>query len=184
MKKIDLIHTAILIVAMLAAYEAIQNIISILSILAFLGDGPLFKRATEQFVFTLIAVGSFTAVCIILVKNGRNYAALILKDDPEGSWEDAPKWELDRRNILLALFIGLGLYTLIQSMPYTLNDLYVMFSDKVSSNLQDRGRKNNLIIELLKATIGFLLIYAAPALTNFIDKTIAVRLETNDSKTQ
>jgi len=182
MKKIDLIHTSILIVALLAGYEAIQNIISILSILAFLGDGPVFKRVTEQFVFTLIAVGSFTAVCIILVKNGRNYAALMLKDDPEGSWEDAPKWDLDRRNILLALFIGMGLYTLIRSTPYILNDLYVLFSDKVSSNLQDRDRKNTLVIDLLNATIGSILIYAAPALTNFIDKTIAVRLENNDSR--
>lgn len=182
MKKIDLIHTAILIVAILAAYAAIQYTIGLLSILAFLGDGAMFKQASEQFIYTIIPIVAFTAACIILVKNGRKYATLILKDDPEGSWEDAPKWDLDRRNILLALFIGMGLHMLIQSIPSLLTDLYDIFSDKVHSYmLEGPGKKGSLIPDLLKTTIGAVLIYASPALTNFIDRSIAVRLDHKDS---
>lgn len=182
MKKIDLVHTTILIVAILAAYQAIMYIISILSILAFAGNEYMFKQASSQFAFTAIMTVSFAVLCVILVKNGRKYAGLLLKDEPEGSWEDAPKWDLDRNNILLALFIGIGLYTLVQSIPHLITDFYQLFSEKVGSSMHDGSRTDSLLLECLRTTVGFVLIYAAPNLTQFIERTIAVRLDANDSR--
>jgi hypothetical protein len=182
MKKIDLVHTTILIVAILAGYQSIQYVIGLLSAVAFAAEADMFRRATSQFVYTMILAISFAVLCVILVKNGRKYATLLLKDDPEASWEDAPKWDLDRRNILFALLIGIGLYSLMQTIPNLLNDFYTVFSDKVGSNMEASSRKDALIIELLKSLIGFLLIYTAPTLTNIIEKTIAVRLDTGESR--
>jgi CRISPR/Cas system-associated protein Cas7 (RAMP superfamily) len=86
---------------------------------------------------------------------------------------------LDRSNIILVLIIGMGLYTLIQSIPFALNDLYEIFRDKIAAEFvkEERPKRGILAVELLRVTIGAFLIYAAPSLTKFINKNIAVRLD-------
>jgi hypothetical protein len=42
---------------------------------------------------------------------------------------------------------------------------------------QGSPAKTNLIVQSLQVTFGAFLVYAAPTLTNFIEKTIAVRLD-------
>lgn len=178
MKKIDLIHTAILVVALLSGYSALHYLFYLLSSLAYIGDAYYATRQfTERSVYDLIMIVLFSTACVTLVRNGRKYAGLLLKDEPEGSWEDASKWDLDRRNIILVLFIGMGLYTLIQAIPYVISDFYDIFSKTVAADLlkQESTKKDSLIVELLRATIGAFLIYSAPNLTNFIENTIAVR---------
>lgn len=179
MKKIDLIHTTILIVAILAGYSALQYIIYVLSSVAYVSD--LYYLRNQSLAYYLIMAALFAAVCIILIRNGRKYSALLLKDEPEGSWDEAMQWQLDRTNILLVLFIGMGLYTLIQSIPYVISDFFDFFRDKVGPRVfkEDGSRKGNFIIELLHTTIGAFLIYAAPALTNFINKKVAGRLDSD-----
>jgi hypothetical protein len=174
MKKIDLVHTAILIVAILAGYSAIEYLFYVMANLVY-SISPYFSF--ERMFYDLLMVILFSIACAVLVKNGRKYAGLILKDEPEGSWDEAARLQLDRRNLLLVLFIGLGLYTLIQYLPYVLNDLFQLYRDKVSSGLdkQSDSKKAPLVIEMMRVTIGAFLIYAAPALTDFIIKKIAVR---------
>src|SRR5581483_9119911 len=102
MKKIDLIHTAILIVAILAGYMAVQTIISALSFITFYhGDG-----LSDQLSYLSIACLGPAITCIVLIRNGRRLAELMLKNDPEGSWDQPSYWDLDRRNIIFVLFIG------------------------------------------------------------------------------
>jgi len=129
---------------------------------------------TDRSIHSLLMIALYTAACIILVNNGRKYTGMILKDEPEGSWEDASEWDLDRRNIILVLFIGMGLYTLIQSIPHAVNGLYEIFAQKVDADIykHENLRKDSLVIELLKTTIGAVLIYGAPTLTNFIEKHV------------
>jgi hypothetical protein len=182
MKKIDLVHTTILIVAILSGYEVITYAISMLSMLAYTFEPGMFNPASQQMGLTLIVLICFAAVTILLVKYGRRLAELMLKNDPESLAGDAAKWDLDRRNILLVLFIGLGLYTLINTVPYTLKHLYDAFTTKVYLMSGKSNDTDQLIIELLRVLLAFFLIYAAPTLTNFIEKTIAVRFDNKDSK--
>ena len=131
----------------------------------------------------------FVCICpalasIILIRNGRRFAELIMKTDPEGSWEQPAYWDLDRRNVIFVVFIGTGLYTLIADVPSLLVHLYQLFAEKVSPALlrSTEVNKNTLASDLLRITIGALLIYASPTLTNFIEKTIAVRLDIKENK--
>ncbi len=173
MKKIDLIHTTILITAILAGYSAMEYLFYLGANLVY-SISPYFSF--ERMFYDLLMVVLFSIACAVLVKNGRKYAGLILKDDPEGSWDEAARLQLDRRNLLLVLFIGLGMYTLIQYLPYVLNDLFQLYRDKVSYGLdkESNSKKTPLVIEFLRATLGAFLIYAAPALTDFIIKKTAV----------
>jgi hypothetical protein len=175
MKKIDLVHITLLIVAILAGYAAIQSIISALSFLTFYHGNGL----SDQLAYLSVVCLGPAVICIVLIRNGRRLAELMLKDEPEDSPEQASYWDLDRRNVLFVLFIGIGLYILIQAIPNLLIDFYQLFADKVAAQ-QFRTHdidKSTLAIELLRITIGTFLIYASPTLTNFIEQTIAVRLD-------
>ncbi|GGA91964.1 hypothetical protein [Puia dinghuensis] len=183
MKKADLVHLTLLIVAILSGYTAVDYLISVLSMVAYLGE-PL-SQFTTRAAYLFLYAFLHACVCIALIANGRKYAAMILRDEPEGSWEDAARWDLDRRNMLFVLFIGIGLYMLIMYGAYAISDCYQLFAEKVNSNgalgLNDsrpvKPHTVNIAIDLLRLTFGAGLVYASPTLTNFIEKKIAIRLQ-------
>ena len=177
MKKIDLVHTTILIIALLAGYSAIQYFISLCSLFVFATSGGMSDGFVQQTILSIILIMAQVILAVALVKNGHKYAGLLLKDEPEGSWEDAPKWDLDRHGILMVLFIGMGLYTLIQTIPDLLLDFYKIFRDKIRYNTDRPINWDVVATILLKALTGFSLIYAAPPLANYIEKTIAIRMK-------
>lgn len=90
MKKIDLVHTTVLIVAVLAGYSALEYIFYLLvSITEALDSSYLYTQSSGLFLHYCLLILLFAAASIILVRNGRKYAGLLLKDEPEDSGEDA-----------------------------------------------------------------------------------------------
>src|SRR5580692_2071004 len=111
MKKIDLIHTTILIVAILAGYSAISNAVSLVAMLAYMPASTYARDNVGSQVFIyLVIVALFAGISVILVRKGRNYASAILKNEPEGSADDPAQLALGRQDIILVLLIGIGLY--------------------------------------------------------------------------
>jgi small-conductance mechanosensitive channel len=182
MKKIDLIHTTILIVAILAGYSAISNAVSLVAMLAYMPASTYARdNVGSEVIIYLVIVALFAGISVILVRKGRNYASAILKNEPEGSADDPAQLVFSRQDIILVLLIGIGLYTLIQSIPYAITDLATMFKDKVANQFtpEPKSQTKTIAIELLKITIGIFIIYAAPALTNFINRRIAAQLDSD-----
>jgi hypothetical protein len=178
MKKFDLLHLTFLIIAILSGYSAVQNLISLLTLLPYL-PGPL-TEFTYRGTYFMFMVGGHAIVCVVLIRNGRKYAAALLKNDPEGTWEDAPRWDLDRHNMLFILFVGLGLHTIIYSGADVLGDCIELFSEKVDYTTTGHYQKRvYLIADLLRLTIGACVVYAAPTLTNSIEHKIAIRLDSS-----
>lgn len=179
MKKFDLIHTTLLIVAILSGYSALQYLFSLLASLTYSGiRGP----AGVALLYNFLVMGFYVIACIILIKGAKKYTVLILKNEPEALAEDAPKWDLDRRNVIFVLFIGIGLNTLIQYLPFVVTNIFQLFRDKVSRTQAPGSGVQLIAVELLRVIAGFFLIYAAPNLTNFIEKNIAVRLNNSDGQ--
>jgi hypothetical protein len=197
MKKADLLHTTILILAILLGYSVLQSAIYFLAYLTYSGDRT---GTTATVLYQLLPILFFSAACILLIRNGRKYTATLLRigekaeeTEADTSEADTSETEADtsethapethasetRRNIIFALFIGIGLYTLIQAAPYVITELVELFTNKIGSGMlrQPSSQKTNLIIQLLKVTLGAFLIYAAPSFTNFIEKSIVVRLD-------
>jgi hypothetical protein len=179
MKKSDLVHVTILIVAVLSGYNAIGAVITLLASIAYYIEG--LYRATEVYiVFYLIQAVLYSLACIVLIRNGRKYADQMTQNEAEDFVEDAPRWDLDRRNMLYVLFIGLGLYLVIQSATVAADTLYQNFKAKVGAmDLIEKGPRQTttLLVDLLRLTAGACLIYAAPNLTNLIENSISVRLD-------
>lgn len=213
MKKIDLLHTTILIVAILCGYLALQTLLGILNITIYYSD-VLYNRSGETIIPTLIEAVAYTIGCIILIRNSKAIATYLLGNDRpeyeeflENGESETPgeafadpvasktttvedshnlEWHLDRRGILFALFIGLGLYTFIQYIPLLLNQIISDFKDKVGEGalaLTKPPGRDYLILYLLRILAGTILIYAAPALTNYIEKTLSTRLQSEQKTT-
>jgi hypothetical protein len=167
MKKIDLIQTTILIIAIMLGYQAINMLINWLPTLFFsLSEG------NYNFIFTLLLVIVLGICCMLLIKKSRAIAITILKNEPESSQDDFAQLQLDRDHLIFALLIGMGLYYLIWSIPNVALDLFKLYRYKVApgsfrSALPDSDR---IIVELLRITLGAFLVYAAPILTKIISK--------------
>lgn len=183
MKKTDLIHTTVLIVAVLCAYSALQHLLTGLSYTLYSSD--LFNRNISAFIYPeLIQAFVLAIACIIMVRNGRKIADNLSgsrlnqkEEETDAVPGDSIEWQLDRHNIIFVLFIGIGLFTLIQYIPALLNELISRFREKAGAlDLMKPAGRDYLILDLLRVTIGAFLIYAAPTLTNHIDSTIAARL--------
>lgn len=175
MKKIDLIHTTILIVAILMAYSALQTIFGLLAVVASLGElyhteAPVLNRL----IYSLFLIAAFTGISVLLIRNARKYAQSILKYDIEGQLDDELKWQLDRSNIILVLFIGFGIYTFLASIPNLVSDAIQWFTSKVDSSIFDKKTfsKSSLLIDLLRLTCGAFLIYGAPNFTKTLEAHI------------
>lgn len=173
MKKIDLVHTTILIVAILTGYSAVIYLIMALSAIADLSDLLYLRNSIGQrLTYYLVIAALFAIACGILLKNGQKYAVALLKDEPSGSWDDAVLWQLDQEHLLRILFIGMGMYTLIQSIPFALDELFELFKDKIHPDpLKTMGnQKSSIAVELIRIVFGAFLLYAAPALTRLFHK--------------
>lgn len=210
MKKFDIVHTTILIVAILCGYSALQQLLGILSAVFYASDIFYSRSGIGSIALpALISTCTYVIAGTILVKNSKRIANFLMgseKQEYEEFLDDATpdehvpqpaettdptalvapetpgaaEWRLDRRSILFAMFIGLGLYTMIEYIPALLNSLFAQFRHEVASGAMDLIRparsKDSILLELLRVTIGAFLIYSAPNLTNFIEKTIAARL--------
>ncbi len=177
MKKSDLVHVTILIVAVLSGYNAVGAVITMLSTIAYYFEG-IYRTAEAYMVLYLIQAVLYSAACILLIRNGRKYAEQMTQTEAEDFVEDAPRWDLDRRNMLYVLFIGLGLYLVIQSGTVAVDALYQQFKAKAGAMaLTERAHVTDVLVDLLRLTAGACLIYAAPNLTNLIENSISVRLD-------
>jgi|SRR6185437_10343217 len=170
MKKSDLIHVTVLIAAILLGYSALECLLGTLSMLT--------RRANisaDSIEYQLVLAALFALASGLLIRYSRQLTRVLLKDEPANV--ESSRWELDRRNILFVLFIGLGLYICIQAIAYCAGDFFDVFSNQINPDVYKRVTiRNGVLIQFLRALMGFLLIYGAPNLTNLIERTIAHKL--------
>jgi hypothetical protein len=183
MKKIDLVHTTIIIIALMAGYSALQQILGLLSVVGYASDIFLSLRGPDYGTIGLylIALVMYVIICVVLIRKGRTFATTILKNEPELSLEDAAQVQLDRSNLIFVLLIGMGIYTIMESLPYLIKNLFELFRNRVATDLfrETKPSSQTIIIELLKITLGAFLIYASAPITNFIDKNIASKIKSD-----
>lgn len=176
MKKFDLVHTTILIVALMMGYAAITQLFGILIAISYVTVSYRQEGIGGVIFYDLVAVLLFSIASIVLLKKGRAYAAMILKNEPENLLEDALQLNIDRPTLIFVLLIGMGLYTLLQAIPYLILNLYELFQNKVAMTSFKEGQpsRDKMIIQVLEVTVGAFLIYAAPTFTRLIENHVAL----------
>ncbi|HEV9036723.1 MAG TPA: hypothetical protein VGQ51_08885 [Puia sp.] len=179
MKKIDIIQTTLIIIAVLNAYNALYTIIALVTEVPMVsGPGGQQALIAQFLISALVTSGVF-----LIIRYSRPIAAWLLRFDPEGDAEGSARWHLDRRTLIFALFIGIGALMLINALPDVAADLFYAFKSKVSRSVEPFApNENQLLLQLLKVALGALIVYAAPGLTGFIEKSIAVRLKGQPSE--
>lgn len=170
MKKSDLIHVTIKIVGILLGYSAISQLITLITMLGYLG-GPYsyFGIVISAFITCI----TLSIACYLLLRNAWKYTRLILKSEPELFDEEALPITLNKEELIYTFIVGLGLYLMAQYIPNAIANAYKVYSDTVNRDalsVKSGNAKTDLIIELLRITVGAMLIYGARQLSEFIIK--------------
>jgi hypothetical protein len=85
MKKADLLHTTILILAILAGYSAMQGVLYFLTYVTYAADST---ASTGLLLYQLFPALLFAVACILLIRNGRKYTAALMKVADPADTED------------------------------------------------------------------------------------------------
>jgi hypothetical protein len=170
MKKIDIIQTTIIIVGILVGYSAIQIILGLFTQIAYTQElgGP-------SVLFQYILFGALHAACsIVLISKSKKISLLIVDES-----DDSVQINISRTDIIFAMIVGIGLYTLIQPVPQVLTDIFFFFKNEVRSNGDTviPSKKEAFAVELLRVLFGFFIIYGAPTFTNIITDKIASKIK-------
>jgi len=177
MKKIELIQTTIIMVAILAGYSALQSLMSILSMIAFSKDLNYMLENISGTIISYLLFAVFYGIgAVILIKKYKVIASSLMDKEDEN-----PGFiNIDAKVIIFILLIGIGPYFLIQSVPHAISDLFFYFKKSLKSygdSIID-SKKDVLAVDLLRDVIGFIIIYASPSIANFINSNIAPKINT------
>jgi hypothetical protein len=195
MKKIDLLHTTVLIIAIICGYSALAEFLSILGASVYFseiftsgygsgGGGVVVPILGHAVVYAI--------VCIVMVRNSKRIATWLLGNDrPEyeefleesgsgkTSAEEAKDVEAVTARSSAAVTTVAGIDAGGAENP---DEIITQFRTKVAEGSLNFGKlsegRDHLLLDLLRVTISTLVIYAAPTLTNLIDRTLASRLGT------
>lgn len=172
MRKFDLVHTAVIIIGLVMGYAAVSKFLGVLLDISYSSPLPGARGGDLAFYDLIIAI-LFAVACIILIKRGRYYTTLILKEEPEESDNEALSvMDLDRTNLIFVFLVALGIYIISYYLPFLLVNLFELFQDKIGkANFGGQlPGKDRIAVDALAITIGAFLIYAAPALSRKITR--------------
>ncbi len=122
MKKIDPIQLAILIIALLLGYEALQTLPYMLWLLyQWFEEGLTMGRRFDNVAINFLYLVFYIAGSIILIKKSK---AIAQKIDSEASFAADVKIILRRNDVLYGTLVTMGAFVLITKFPKLMVNLY------------------------------------------------------------
>src|SRR5205085_11240715 len=132
MKKTNLIHLIITVVGIFIMYSALNLFPELFAYLIFwFSDGLAGGRMMEGLVSVFLYFAAYMIIASLVLKNSKklsNYIAM------RYDVYNPPILNPSRHDLLYILFIGVGVYNLIQKLPLLLQNLY-----QVITHRKDQG---------------------------------------------
>lgn len=175
MRRLDIIQLVIIIAGIVAAYNAILIIPELLiNIIFWLFDG---MRATGYFsnmVSVVITLTLYIILSAILVRRSQQLSHYITGISELSS---NIKVEQSKRELLFILFIGIGIFNLLNKLPVLLRNTYNAFTDKIARHgLENIGHSPyaqtaDFTLPIINVLLSVaLLLFAKPLSEYFADK--------------
>src|SRR5207237_948029 len=110
----------------------------------------------------------YLLVTIILLKKSQSLTRIIIQ---QTQIDAGIKFDQSRNNLLYALFIGLGMYQLLVSLPAFLKNIFQYFTDKVGRhgmlNLLDKESRPDSTPQIIGILLAVIIILFAKQLANY-----------------
>ena len=180
MRRPDIIQLVIIIVALMIAYKAIDLLPQFIGlIISWMFYGMTGGNVFDQLIYIGLFLIVYVVAILLLINQSKGLALYISE---KFDLDQQVKLDQSKNNLLYVLFIGLGIYALIQKLPILFNSLWKIFSH----NINNRGlldidyEKPDFILLSIQILLPLLLIIFARDLSNYFSDKISHKDEIED----
>jgi hypothetical protein len=187
MKRLDLVQLAIIIVGIFNAYYFVVSLPQFFFLIyTWFSEGASGGYYLENLFANAIIVFCYFLVTFYCIKRSKHFAEWICNN---ANLNAEINFRLDKTELLFVLFVGLGIFGLIQNIPSLLVDGYnkIKSSNRFSEIGNTKLDDTTLIIKkLVLVFFYFVLIYYAKVFADFLaarinnqepEDTIAEKIE-------
>lgn len=162
MKRTDLVQLAIIIAGIFIAYAFVAAFPSLLfSVYNWMESGFRGGTYMEHFLGTFILYGFYFVAAAVAISKSKQLAAWLCE---KADFKGTVYLPLNKKDLLYTLFIGLGVYGLIQQLPKLLVNLFNKIKSRNSFMTDDsigNLSASYLITEFITVLLFFVLVYYA-----------------------
>ena len=168
MKRLDLVQLCIIIAGIFSVFYFIELIPSfIYYMLSWLSDGLSGGYMMRGFIQNILLLTAYLLFALFTIRSSKQLAEWISN---KANLHAEINFALGARELLYALFIILGTYGLIKSIPSLLADSFDYFKDNSHSLLElqmPKPNKGQLFIQFAKTGLYFVLMVYANVFSQF-----------------
>lgn len=167
MKRLDLVQLTFIIVGVISLYFCLGLLPQfIYYMIGWFGDGARGSYVMEFLIESILMVAFYLIFSIYIIKNSKRLAeSLCSKANLHGEID----LSLNKTEILYVVFIGIGIYGLIQNVPPMIKNIYQYFQGKneMLEMEMKRPQKIDLLVQAMSIGLFFTLFYYARVFAEF-----------------
>ena len=168
MRRLDLVQLTIIIAGIISAFFCLRLSAQFLVyFFSWFSDGLRGGYMMESFIQNIILLALYLLFSMLAIKNSKNLAEWI---STKANLNTDINFALDRSALLFALFLGLGIYGLIEQLPLLFTDVYHYMKDSRSLITEfdlKKPQKELLIIQSIKVALYLILVIYARVFAEF-----------------
>ena len=170
MKRLDLVQLTIIIVGIISAYFAIVTAPQFITLLFLWFEKDLSGGyAMMSFIQAILLLATYLLLSIYAIKNSKQLAETLAN---KANLQSNINFALNKKELLYAVFIGLGIYGLIENLPFFLKDIFMYIQEnKRPLQLFEEPQsvtKSSLFVQVFKIGLYFVLVYYANVFAEFL----------------
>jgi len=168
MKRLDLVQLTIIIMGLLSAFFCLRLLPQLLIyFFSWFSDGLRGGYMMQTLISNIILFAIYLLFSMFTIKNSKQLTDCI--SNRAGLHADI-NFALNKRELLFALFLGLGIYGLLQEIPAALSNTYeyITESNRLTTDYElSNPKKHQLIIQGIQVALLFILVLYANVFAEF-----------------
>ena len=173
MKRLDLVQLTIIIAGIFIGFLFIGYVPQFLFLLfTWLSEGLKGGYYMEAFIQNILVMGIYLITAFYAIKKSKHFAEWICNNAKLDAYIN---FALDKAELLFVLFVGLGVYGLIKTLPSLLVNLFNRIKSSNNLTLFEETKKitaSDIVIEVISLLLFLTLVYYAKIFSDFFAKKI------------
>lgn len=168
MKRLDVVQLTIIIVGLFIAFIFVSAVPTLLfSIITWFNSGLSGGSFMEAFLSTFIIYAFYFIAASFCIKQSKALAAWICN---KADFTADINLAIDKKALLYILFIGMGIYGLVQHFPKLLVSAFIKIRSSNSfmpADAIDETSSSGIILQVMTVLLYFVLLYYANVFADF-----------------
>jgi hypothetical protein len=174
MKRLDVVQLAIIIVGLFIAFIFVSAVPTLLfSIITWFNSGLSGGSLMQAFLSTFIIYTFYFIAAAFCIKQSKALAAWICN---KADFTADVNLAIDKKGLLYVLFIGMGIYGLVQHFPKLIVTAFVKIRSSNSFMPADPGDETSssgILLQVMTVLLYFALVYYANVFADFFADKIS-----------